>query len=612
MAGWNEADFASVLLIRHSDGKAFGTGFAVWHDEEATWFVTCAHVVDTRPEAKLFVGDLPAEVVANGRPEGRAKKVDLAVLKVRDLLDIECLPLVPSQDPALVCRIPGWSEHAGLHRGLCLEARLGQPFPLTEEGGLIARGWPVEIQGEGRLQKGYSGAPVIRAVQGTVFAVAAINEDEGKAGTAICISHLQDIWPDMPADLLGAVTDVDLGGDLQRSLTHVFEQLPDGVSLSDLRAVCTSSAPQGLPLDWPEKDDPAQFLTWLLNRPKLTNNRLLLYDVLDFLAPKAKGNDLLHRRIDDAVRQIDAYYAEHSHLDTTPLRARPPPPPDTLARVEVIFRPRSIPQDKGFAVESRWHLPGVDTPKTGPDRRRDSGGQLDMDDEKAIERFAAELMEMLGTLPVDREQVRFEFVLPDELLLHPVEQWPQDPLFRVPLGRDFQVVVRSSERRSNTRYWSHWKSVWERLKPYLQHQVSKRLWCPGPGSEALDNATVAGVLREVEQGRCVALARVPDLSVRTNLLFLVILRGAPVVLWPRVPEAEPDFCDALKEAFGDQPLDDMPRRLRKMRAECLGQAHASPWRQHLTLLWDDPTCSTTEQNFKIGAVSTSATRQDET
>ncbi|NET24815.1 MAG: formylglycine-generating enzyme family protein [Okeania sp. SIO1I7] len=57
----------------------------------------------------------------------------------------------------------------------------------------------------GKLQKGYSGAPVVDLETGFVVGITTHmegkNEEEGKEGTAISIEALKKIWPEMPPDV---------------------------------------------------------------------------------------------------------------------------------------------------------------------------------------------------------------------------------------------------------------------------------------------------------------------------------------------------------------------------------------------------------------------------
>jgi hypothetical protein len=149
--------------------------------------VTCAHVVDRpRQGATLSVGSRQAELVANGREQGRAQKIDLAVLRVSGLPVDEVLPLARLTPQPRHCQIPGWFKHAeGSYRSGCLDASVGDPFSWTEPGSsLVAQAFELSIEQEGRLTKGFSGAPAICSQTGAVFAVVATKEEASRSGNA--------------------------------------------------------------------------------------------------------------------------------------------------------------------------------------------------------------------------------------------------------------------------------------------------------------------------------------------------------------------------------------------------------------------------------------------
>jgi hypothetical protein len=147
---------------------------------------------------KILLSSRVAEIVANGREQAREKKIDLAVLRVPGLQVARVLPVARLENWQPGCSIPGWSKHGeGSYRADCLDAAIVKPFAWTEPGSrLVARAYALVIEHEGRLAKGFSGAPAICSQTGEVFAVVATKEGPGTSGSAICISHLMDIWPE--------------------------------------------------------------------------------------------------------------------------------------------------------------------------------------------------------------------------------------------------------------------------------------------------------------------------------------------------------------------------------------------------------------------------------
>jgi hypothetical protein len=337
---WTDGDAAPVRLIAHSDGKEFGTAFAVYADQEATWLVTCAHVVDQPGKgAKLCVGERQAELVANGREEGRAKKIDLAILRVSGLQCADVLPLGALSGDCPNCLIPGWFKHAeGSYRSDCLDASVGRSFAWTEPGSsLVARAYELAIKPERRLAKGYSGAPAICSETGEVFAVVATMEEPSPSGSAICIEYLLDIWPDMPAELRAVLAPSELGAQFDQEIRVIFSAFGGTVSVQEIRAVCARSIPAELNLTPAAEGSTEGCAGWLLERLRFERNgRHPLYDVLAYFKSLAEADDLLARRVARAMAQLARHYPG---LITDPL-----PPPEPVTTEE----PALVETDKGF------------------------------------------------------------------------------------------------------------------------------------------------------------------------------------------------------------------------------------------------------------------------
>lgn len=84
-----------VLITSASDNSrkadVIGTGFAFYQEDNYTYLLTCAHVVeDVGGEENVLVNNIPAEVLATGDITG----FDLAVLRVENLNNIPLLQLI--------------------------------------------------------------------------------------------------------------------------------------------------------------------------------------------------------------------------------------------------------------------------------------------------------------------------------------------------------------------------------------------------------------------------------------------------------------------------------------------------------------------------------------
>lgn len=580
---WTAGESAPVRLIEHSDGKEFGTGFAVYCDMEATWLVTCAHVVDQpRQGATLFVSGRQAELVANGRQQGRPRKIDLAVLRVSGLQVAKALPLtvLAAQRPG--CQIPGWSKNAEeSYRSDCLEASVGNSFSWTEPGSsLVAQAFELSIEHEGRLAKGYSGAPAICPETGEVFAVVATKAEHSTSGSAIGIAHLLDIWPGMPAELHAALAPSELGSGFDEEIGSIFAAFANLVSEQEIRGVCARSIPAELGLSPPDGD---ALVGWLLDRPRFAQNgRHPLYDVLAYLQSRAGADELLVRRVSRAMRQLVRH---HPGLATDPLPPCQPLVPNEPALVEIVFEPRNSAEVAAYEVHTFWHRPAGGGIQAGPRREHGDGGRLDVKSGDKIADFACELLQALDAWDVNADETLFLFRVPNELLLHPFEHWSQDALNLIPLGYDYPVVVGLRERRLTMSC-----QLWEGVKVRLGKRLRDNLWCADVEISALDRSVIAQAITRIDQAACVALPSVPEVTDAKALTLLTLLaqRGVAVALWPRSKEAAQDFCKVVEQSLGSELLGRLPLAVRDLRKENFGAQDSNPAHEHLTLLWDDP------------------------
>ncbi|NER03143.1 MAG: SUMF1/EgtB/PvdO family nonheme iron enzyme [Okeania sp. SIO3C4] len=213
----------SIVLITSSSNNSMkanviGTGFAFYQEENYTYLLTCAHVVeDVGGEENVLVNNISAEVVAIGDTQG----FDLAVLRVKELLSVLPLGLmILPEEPeiSLKISIPGyflWGENKVRRRKtikgiMMVEAGEEKAFQIIKNVGEEVAIGKLKIE-TGKLQKGYSGAPVVDLETGFVVGITTHmegkNEEEGKEGTAISIEALKKIWSEMPPDVFNSYSE---------------------------------------------------------------------------------------------------------------------------------------------------------------------------------------------------------------------------------------------------------------------------------------------------------------------------------------------------------------------------------------------------------------------
>ncbi len=195
----------SVVLIKNgdSDEGSYGTGFVIYHDRQATYVLTCAHVVNAISDTKtLEVGGATASKIVWGSEAG----ADLAVLSVEGLQDKPILCL------STTGKIGDKFTSYGLKKITTLSADttyLTIPLHFTRgeqtdvgPGNLSKRidTWYLKLVEDSKLEDGYSGSPVIDDASGKVIGVLSISF-RLMHGIAIAIKALKEIWPDMPPSL---------------------------------------------------------------------------------------------------------------------------------------------------------------------------------------------------------------------------------------------------------------------------------------------------------------------------------------------------------------------------------------------------------------------------
>ncbi len=199
----------SVILITSRDPdlqqkRVFGTAFIIHLTNEATYLLTCAHVVrDVGGAEKVLANGITAKVVASGESEG----FDLAVLRVEELWNLPVLPLSPLCDEGKSFEIAGFYPFDP--KGTLLLRRIQgyigkQSFIPSTDGSDRIKAWDLRIEDEHILQAGYSGSPVVERASGAVLAIVSHQVSKGEKGLAIAIEGIKKIWAEMPFDLFQA------------------------------------------------------------------------------------------------------------------------------------------------------------------------------------------------------------------------------------------------------------------------------------------------------------------------------------------------------------------------------------------------------------------------
>ncbi|MDJ0519681.1 MAG: SUMF1/EgtB/PvdO family nonheme iron enzyme [Trichodesmium sp. MO_231.B1] len=203
-----------VLITSASDKKAnvIGTGFAFYREDNYTYLLTCAHVVeDVGGEENVLVNNIRADVLATGDVKG----FDLAVLGVENL-NIPLLQLISLSDAENRKFQTAGHYLYGEEKKILLETvdgTLGKKRfarqndkRVTAWNLLINQGDVATARLRQRLRKGYSGAPVVDLDTGCVLGIATNMEKDGAEGLAISVEALNKIWSDIPLAIFMGVS----------------------------------------------------------------------------------------------------------------------------------------------------------------------------------------------------------------------------------------------------------------------------------------------------------------------------------------------------------------------------------------------------------------------
>jgi hypothetical protein len=191
-----------------------------------------------------------------------------------------------------------------------------------------------------------------------------------------------------------------------------------------------------------------------------------------------------------------------------------------------------------------------------------------------------------------------EFLLPRELLLHPVEFWRVLP--GAPIGTRYQVVVRSLERayaevrpplevelQDLLMASAAWNTKWRALSD-SPNPPPRPLWVCETTDHQGDRFLADLTMPEVV---CMALTMTPpaltEMTLR-ELLHHCLLNGMPIALWIRKSQC----VGAEIRTYFEKLLEDLSRlpiQVREARLEGFRSGDEGHLGKHLTLLWDDPT-----------------------
>ena len=196
---------SSVALIEssNSDSNDFGSGFLIYRSNRATYWLTCAHVVNAiGSEDKIRVGRLPAELVGLTKQDLSSFKdsFDLAVLKVDGLFKKKPVQLGKPLSRNLRFQALGHFQNTKTKQRYLREVSGSLHVDSLN---VVARedyAWvlDLEIDEKFSLEPGYSGSPVFIPNTRKVIGVVEQRQSSGKKGQAIAVDAANSIFRKVP------------------------------------------------------------------------------------------------------------------------------------------------------------------------------------------------------------------------------------------------------------------------------------------------------------------------------------------------------------------------------------------------------------------------------
>ena len=192
-----------------------------------------------------------------------------------------------------------------------------------------------------------------------------------------------------------------------------------------------------------------------------------------------------------------------------------------------------------------------------------------------VPRRLGPLLAALGSR-VARADLSVEFVLPDDLLQTPVDEWV---VYEEALGVRYPVVVRSLNRSRDPIMYASWRDKWSQF----QDPVGR------PAALVSTSEDLVSRLRTDSLPGCVFLDFAPgqigtaESPVERDVIRQAVAMGIPAMVWPRGKYT--GGVERLYSRTTSASLNRLPWLLHELRRE---SAYAGKRGPGLTLLWDDP------------------------
>jgi len=543
-----------TFLIKSSENDSIGTGFVVYKNNNLSYLVTCAHVVDACGEDSLLVEEKEASLVAIGTDDN----IDLAVILVEDLDSVALKLSTISVYETMPFGLKGFKEY--INEGYKFEKLHGlikKSSQIKTKNGATIDIHELSLASGDSIEPGYSGSAIYSQRSRYVFAVA-INRSNTTHADAISIKYLKDIWKDMPSDLLIESSILD-----EESLDkEYFVRLVNGIfkdTIEVFQRIVYSVLPKSYNTILPNTIN--EIVDVVMESKDINRGNIPILCLANILNTKLQ---------DDVLSEWIERKKNRELLETEELRCIPNELDDFYnILIEVIVNNESINNSTILVWEDKVFKKGVNSYQNVI---LEEG--INLEDVTEIALFLDKLILFLNKFS-NPNNLLLEFILPKVLLKEEISLWKTSS--GDTLSSKYRLIYRFHERVENyASYHKSWIANWK--ETYEDNNKLKKL-----GDIGLKLDTVEEQERINRTTKAIITAfPIAD----TDIFHKIYEHGTSILIAPASTLNQEElilFNTWFLEEFKDTKVEDM---VVKINDFCVN--NVNDFKSRMTFIWDNP------------------------
>ncbi|CAA6819517.1 MAG: Unknown protein [uncultured Sulfurovum sp.] len=544
----------STFIIKSSENSSFGTGFVVYKDDNVSYIVTCAHVIDACKKDSLLVNGEVATLVAIGAKN----EIDLAVIRVEKLestaLKLSAIPVYEKMPFA----VQGFKKYINRnHKFELLEGTIKKSSQIkTDEATIDIH--ELSLCLDDSIEQGYSGSAIYSTSSRYVFAVA-ISRYDKKHADAISIKYLRDIWEQMPPDLLieSSVLDEEeadlhllkqVVNEIFDNNIEVFQRIVYSVLPKNHNEILPDDINQIIDMVAKSKDSHNSRNIPILCLAKILNEKIQNQNLEAWIEHKKNmellsGETLvcLSNKLDKSYNILIEIIVKNAELNNA----------NILVWEDKIFKQGEISYQNVIEEES-----------------------INLKNSDEIAKFLDKLMLFLQKFS-NPNDVLLEFILPKVLLKEDIHFWKTS--VGNSISSKYRLVYRFHERVENYRdHYQDWIANWKETN----NSTNKVKKLGSIGSILKSEQETERINRTTK----VIITKFP--IDETDIFPAIYEYGASILVAPSSSLSEkkvPEFNSWFGKEFSDVKVEDM---VVKINDFCVN--NPNDFKSKMILIWDDP------------------------